>query len=276
MKRLYIIALLALIFDFSFSQTRVNTLSASLTGNNRLSVVKGSIVIPTWHEKNFWSLYDKYFNNAVSLSSVSYRSLRSFAIARNAESNEVFESGRSMISNREQWLKMLEKYYNEVASDFNGVIALQFLQAESLLDMMECAHIYEQTEWKDFRFHESTINAEIKAAKHNTIRRAVSLTPDKAEAFWRIYFSYEEECNALLGDNYSIVSLYAVEPSDFTPGLSKRLGYDFLHMLQRENRLKEKYFLKMSEAVGPVLASRFLAWEDYYSLTSKLYAWAED
>lgn len=276
MKRLYIIALLALIFDFSFSQTRVNTLSASLTGNNRLSIVKGSIVIPTWHEKNFWSLYDKYFNNAVSLSSVSYRSLRSFAIARNAESNEVFESGRSMISNREQWLKMLEKYYNEVASDFNGVIALQFLQAESLLDMMECAHIYEQTEWKDFRFHESTINAEIKAAKHNTIRRAVSLTPDKAEAFWRIYFSYEEECNALLGDNYSIVSLYAVEPSDFTPGLSKRLGYDFLHMLQRENRLKEKYFLKMSEAVGPVLASRFLAWEDYYSLTSKLYAWAED
>jgi hypothetical protein len=116
---------------------------------------------------------------------------------------------------------------------------------------------------------------QLKEAKHNTIRSALSLTDDKAEAFWKVYTRYEEECDALLGEDYSIIGLYAVEPSDFTPGLSKRLGYDFLQLMQRETKLKEKYFRAMNEAVGSSLASRFLAWEDYYSLLSKMYAWAE-
>ncbi len=276
MKRLYIIALLTLATSYVFSQSRVNAFTASLNNSNRLSIVKSSITIPAWHEKSFWSLYEDYLDDCISVSSVNYRSLTSLAHIHNAPVNEAFEYGRDMIANREQWLKMLEKYYGEVAAGFNGVIAMQFLQAEALLDMMACTNVYEQTEWKKFRFHEDVLDAEIRAAKHNTIRRAVSLAPDKAEGFWKVYFAYEEEANALLGESYSIISLYSIEPTDFTPGLSKRLGYDFLHMLQRENHLKEKYFMKMNDAVGPVLASRFLAWEDYYSLISKMYAWAED
>jgi hypothetical protein len=45
--------------------------------------------------------------------------------------------------------------------------------------------------------------------------------------------------------------------------------------MEREVKLKEKYFLEMNAAVGPTLAARFLAWEDYYSVVAKMHAWAE-
>ena len=57
--------------------------------------------------------------------------------------------------------------------------------------------------------------------------------------------------------------------------LAKRLGNDLLQVMEREIRLKERYFLEMNAIVGSVPAARFLAWEDYYSVVCKMYAWAE-
>lgn len=276
MKRLTFIALFFIAIP-GFCQTRTGVYFASLSGSDRLSIVKNSINVPAWHEKTFWHLYEDYLNEANEVSSLTYRSLTDLALVdQRFSEQEAFENAHEMILNRYELLKTRERYYAEIGSAFNGVIALQFLQAESLLDMMECTRIYEATEWKKFRFPSQAMNVtQLKEAKHNTIRSALALTEDKSEAFWKVYTRYEEECDALLGENYSIISLYAVEPSDFTPGLSKRLGYDFLHLMQRETKLKEKYFLTMNQAVGASLASRFLAWEDYYSLLSKMYAWAE-
>jgi hypothetical protein len=278
MKRSIIIGLISVLAISGFSQKRAGVFTASITGTDRLSIIKNSVSVPSWHEKNFWPLYENYLNEVKEVSSFNYRTLTGMAkMDKNSNDKESFEYTHKMLVHRQEFFKVLEQYYGEMGSAFNGVIALQFLQAESLLDMMECTRIYEESTWKNFRFHAKALQTpQVRAAKHNTIRLAVSLSPDKAEAFWKIYFRYEEECGALLGEDYSIISLYAVEPSDFTPGLSKRLGYDFLRLMQRENKLKEKYFLIMNQAVGASLASRFLAWEDYYSLVSKMYAWVEN
>jgi hypothetical protein len=116
---------------------------------------------------------------------------------------------------------------------------------------------------------------QFKAAKRNTISKALPLTEGESSKFWTVYSQYEDECDALLGGDYSIVALYAGDASDFTPALAKRLGNEFLQVIERESKLKEKYFEKMNEAVGSSVAARFLAWEDYYSLVSKMYAWAD-
>jgi hypothetical protein len=71
------------------------------------------------------------------------------------------------------------------------------------------------------------------------------------------------------------VGYYAVEASDYTPAIAKHLGYDFLNVMKRELKLKEKYFIKINSEMGASLATRFLAWEDYYSLVNKMYAWAD-
>jgi hypothetical protein len=278
MKRIGTIVLLTVGVAFSaFSQHGKGTLVASASGIDRLSIVKNSISIPAWHEKTFWSVYEDYLGNVGEVSLLSYRSLENLArVDKNTGGAEIFEQAQRMINDRRDLLTLRERYFSQIGTGFNGIIALQFLQTEALLDMMESSRIYEQTGWRNFRFHPRALNeAQFRQAKHNTIRAALVPAPAETDAFWNIYTRYEEECDALLGEDYSMISLYAGEPSDFTPAIAKRLGNDFLQVMQRELKLKEKYFLEMNRAVGPSLAARFLAWEDYYSLVSKMYAWAE-
>lgn len=279
MERIGIIASLMVVVAFSASgQHAQGTLvAASVSGVDRLSIVKNSISIPAWHEKSFWSVYEDYLGNVNEVSTQGYRSLETLAEAdKNTNGAEAFELGQQMINDRRDLLALRERYYKQIGSGFNGIIALQFLQAEALLDMMESCRIYEQTHWSDFRFHPKALNpSQFKKAKHNTIHAALTPSAEEADAFWEVYDRYEEECDALLGEDYSLISLYAGDPSDFTPAIAKRLGNDFLSVMQRELKLKEKYFVEMKQVVGPSLATRFLAWEDYYSLVSKMYAWAE-
>jgi hypothetical protein len=156
------------------------------------------------------------------------------------------------------------------------VVALQFLQTEAMMDMLESARIYSESPWQDFRFHSQSLpTSQIIEAKHNTMASALSIPADKEVAFWHLYKQYEEECDAVLGEAYNVYSLFASDASDFTPALAKRLGYDLLHVMEREVKLKERYFLEMNAVVGSSLAARFLAWEDYYSIISKMYAWAD-
>jgi hypothetical protein len=48
----------------------------------------------------------------------------------------------------------VQKQYAETGAANNGVIVLQFLQTEVLLDMLESGLIYEQTPLKYFYFHQ--------------------------------------------------------------------------------------------------------------------------
>jgi hypothetical protein len=141
---------------------------------------------------------------------------------------------------------------------------------------MESCRIYETTSLKQFRFHPKLLSSsELKSAKYNTISKALKFTPDEASAFYTIYARYEEECEALLGEDYSLIGFYAGEASDYTPAIAKRLGYDFLNVMKREMKVKEKFFKEISSKISPSLAVRFFAWEDYYSLVSKMHAWAD-
>jgi hypothetical protein len=252
-------------------------LNASISGTDRMTVIKNSIVIDEWHEKSFWPLYGKYASKVEGVSMQAYRTLNDFALVDKSVSDEdAYDYGMRLISFRYELLTILQQYYAEIGLEFNGIVALQFLQTEALLDMMESTRIYETTPLKKFRFHPKLMSSsELKSAKYNIISKALSLTPEEAPGFYAIYARYEEECDALLGEDYSLVGFYAGEASDYTPAIAKHLGYDFLNVMKRELKLKEKYFVKLNSEMGSSLATRFLAWEDYYSLVNKMYAWAD-
>lgn len=260
-----------------FGQHATNTLALSVSGNDRISVVKSSVKLAEWHEKAFWPVYEKYLNDAVKVYSLTYRSLHDLSETKaSANDQEAFDNGWKLLTYRNDELALRKKYYQEVAAILNGVVALQFLQTEAMMDMLESADIYNKSEWGKYRFHEQSMPPEkVKEARHNTLAAALSLPADKEALFWTEYEKYEEESNALLGEAYSVYSLFASDAADFTPALAKRLGNDLLRVMEREVRLKERYFLEMNAIVGSTLAARFLAWEDYYSLVSKMYAWAD-
>lgn len=261
-----------------FGQHAKNTLAMTVSGTDRISVVKSSVQLAEWHEKSFWPLYEKYLTDATEVYSLTYRYLQELADTdASVDEQLAFENGWNLLVHRNEELQLRKKYYQEVGAILNGVVALQFLQTEAMMDMLESSDIYRKSGWQKFRFHAQAMSDDkVKKAKHNTLALALSLPADKKDIFWNLYSKYEEESDALLGEAYSVYGLFASDAADFTPALAKRLGHDLLHIMEREVRLKERYFLEMNALVGSSIAARFLAWEDYYSLVSKMHAWAEN
>ena len=277
MKKLCCILILCSIVSEGFGQHAKNTLALSVSGKDRLSVVKSSVHLAEWHEKSFWPLYEKYMSDAAKVYSDTYRSLKDLAETdAKAAEEDAFAHGWNLLTSRNDELELRKKYYQEVGAVLNGVVALQFLQTEAMMDMLESTRIYSNSPLGEYRFHgQSMAEDEVKDAKHNVLAAALSIPAEKKEAFWSVYSKYEDESDALLGEAYSVYTLFASDAADFTPALAKRLGNDLIHVMERELRLKERYFLEMNSIVGSSLAARFLAWEDYYSLVSKMYAWAD-
>ena len=50
-----------------YAQHAKNTLAMTVSGTDRISVVKSSVRLAEWHEKSFWPLYEKYLADATPL-----------------------------------------------------------------------------------------------------------------------------------------------------------------------------------------------------------------
>ena len=250
---------------------------ASYTGPDKIAIAKSSIEIPAWHERSFWRVYEDYIAQSHDIEANNQRSLISIAsLSEDISDDDALLAGQNLLAHSYEMLSIQKRYYREIAETLNGVIAMQFLQTELLFDLMESSKIYESGRWKTYRFHPNSVAPEqLKRAKYNSIQNAMQLDATKKTAFMGVYLRYEDEVDAMLGEEYSVIGLYAGEPTDYTPALAKRLGSDLLELRERELKLKEKYFLQMKNTVGAKLAAKFLGWEDYYSSVSKMYAWAD-
>ncbi len=261
---------------WAFAQEATTSL-ISYSGNEKLAIARNSIEIPSWHEKTFWPIYENYLKTASQFSSESGRLKKSLAaISSSTSPEDAATVAEKLIELEHKALANKRDYYQKIADELNGIVSLQFLQGEIVMDMMEAANAYENSPIQKFKFHPAiTSEEQFTAAKHNTITRALGLTKHNDFYFWNTYNKYEQEVSNVLGEEYSLISYYAGDPTDFTPALSKRIGQDALAILEREIKLKEKYYLQLKEQMGPVLAARFLAWEDYYAVVSKMHAWAD-
>lgn len=276
MKRAFLAVIAVCMTLFATAQEATTSL-ASYTSTNKLAIVKNSIDVPAWHEKTFWPLYEDYLAASGKISSQTDRLRKSIAGITATTSNEdASTSAENFLRSEAQSIATKREYYQKISSEINGNISLQFLQSEVVMDMMESSNAYDESALKKFRFHPNITSTEqFRLAKHNMIRKALNLTKDNEYFFWNVYNQYEEDVDNLLGEEYSLISYYANEPTDFTPALAKRMGHDILAIMEREIKLKEKYYQRLKENMGPVTAGKFLAWEDYYSVVSKMYAWAD-
>jgi hypothetical protein len=270
-----ILLVLSLVTFSTHGQLTETAFVSTVANDNRMSLVKANIPLSEWHEKSFWAQYNDY---RIKMQDVS--SLTSLAIQkllqpdRVVDNSDAFDDACNLITYRFNELAVKRQYFIEISHEHNGIIALQFLQTESMLDMTESARIYQGSSLRTFRFLPKVFSvATLKQAKYNTITKALALSTKEAALFLSIYSSYEQECEDILGQEYDIYELFAVEASDFTPALSRSQGYDLLTLMNREIKLKEKYFTIMNASVGASLAARFLVWEDYYSIICKMQAW---
>jgi len=260
----------------SFAQHGQGTITSSLSEGDRLSLVKTSIELPSWHEKTFWPVYESYLQKIQESSTSAYRTLTDLTSASQLASDEANNIAENLFAFRYKELEHMREYYQRIGAEFNGVIALQFLQTEVMIDMVETSKIYDRSRWRNFKYYPTaTAYEHFMEGKHNTMRKALSIPDDQLMSFWDLYAKYEEDSNAYLGENYDMLSQYAGAATDYTPALAKRLGYGMLNVLERDTKLKEKYYIQMREQFGANIAADFLAWEDYFSLLCKMHSWVE-
>lgn len=276
MKILTLFSLLLVVVNSTFAQSSKHSATASLSSVDRLAIVKNSIELTEWHEKSFWAQYNTYLTKMQDVTANTYGSMEELAnVSKSMDSAQSSVRANRMLKLRRDELEVLKSSYFEIGRDHNGVIALQFLQTETQLDIMECLNIYEHTYLRAFRLNPGFLApTKMIAAKYNVISKAIGLTAEEAEVFFPVYTRYQLESDDVLGRDYSLYELFAGPASDYPPGLAKRLGYDLLIVMQRELNLKEKYYAEISRVAGHSVAARFLAWEDYYSVVCKMTLWA--
>src|SRR5690606_19801657 len=122
-----------------------------------------------------------------------------------AAETTAFENASNLLTYRKEEIELRKKYYREMGAILNGVIAMQFLQTEAMMDMLESASIYSRTDWEKYRFHAHSLpNDQVAKAKSNTLEAALNIPYDRKDAFWSLYRKYEVESNALMGEAYDI------------------------------------------------------------------------
>jgi hypothetical protein len=270
-----LVFLCALAFS-SYSQSPEASFVSSISNDTKMNFIKADISLSEWHEQSFWAQYSNYLGKVQSVSALTYGALQKLALPTNNKTEDnVFEDVCTLFAYRFNELAIKREYFVEISHEHNGLIGLQFLQTEMMFDMMECVQIYDASSLQKFRFLPKAFSgAKLKQAKYNTITRALSLTPKEATLFFPLYSRYEQECEDLMGEQYDLYELFSIDATDLTPAICKNHGFNLLTLMDREIKLKEKYFTEMSNVVGSSLAARFFSWEDYYSIMCKMYIWA--
>jgi hypothetical protein len=277
MKSLTLLTIFVFVALCVFAQPSRSAYVSSVSTIDRLALVKNSVELSEWHETSFWAQYNDYLTKTQELATHAFISVQELTtVERQTDTAEARHRVERMFTLAYDEISAMAEHYKEIGREHNGVIALQFLQTETQLDLMERLAIYDATALKKFRLSPALVGKKkVVEKKYNVLSKALELTPEEAQIFYPIYSQYQADCAEILSADYSIYELFAGNAADYSPALAKRLGYDLLTLTKRELELKEKYYNEFAALSGPMLAARFLAWEDYYSLVCKMTVWAE-
>jgi len=277
MKAPLLSIILCLFLTEAYCQNAYYVPVASNADNDRTTLIRNSVSVSEWHEKSFWSLYDRYSDDVGTVSLTMRQSVDSLLNTPVGQSQIEFALASQILTNQHRIHELQRHYFSEMNTTLSGITALEFLQTELIMDVLDNLKLYERDSSRGYKFYPWLYAPEkVTYAKRDAITRALQLKPDEAPAFFAVYGHYEKECDDLLGENYNLFELFNESPEDFSPGIAKVQGSNLLQLLQRENTLKEQYFMEMNKIGGASLAARFVLWEDYYSTVNKMYALYND
>lgn len=92
---------------------------------------------------------------------------------------------------------------------------------------------------------------------------ALSLSTEEADKFWPVWDQYREDRKSISNERMRLIKDYGDNYSNITNDKAKELALGTLKNDAALNKLKSKYFKKMSKAVSPLRAAQFLQLENY-------------
>lgn len=272
---IYFAATMVVASGFSFAQSPESVIVASIRDTSPVEPRPNAVEsLDAWRDQTFWKLYDSYRDKTLTVTIREHEAVQMLSYSgKETPSDDALLNGVRMIGSSLDKLIVKCQHFSELSNEQNGIYALRFLQTALMLDMVERSQIYEQSDLIDHHFvPDSIASHERWKEKFAVMAKALALSPKEEKEFMPIFLRFDQECEDVVGAQYHAYRVYANEATDFTPALARRHGFDLLDVVEREIRLKEKYFNEINAALGASIAARFLAWEDYYSIQCKLRA----
>lgn len=99
---------------------------------------------------------------------------------------------------------------------------------------------------------------DIRAGRTGMVAASMRLTPEQQDKFWPIYREYADEQEALLDRRIAMLQEFARNVDDMDDKTALSIARQSFSIQRSRLERRERYFERMSEALGPVLAARFL------------------
>lgn len=112
--------------------------------------------------------------------------------------------------------------------------------------------------------------SDFRTQKVAIVTAAMQLDEAQSSTFWPVYREYQAELTALWDRRLAGIKEYADRYQTMTDEKAKDLAQRALRLEEDGVKLRRKYFDRMSKALSPVIAARFLQVENQIDLLVRL------
>lgn len=99
---------------------------------------------------------------------------------------------------------------------------------------------------------------DIRTGKMGMIASAMDLTREQQEKFWPLYRQYADEQEKLLDKRIAMLQDFVGNYDTMSDEAANSIAEQSFAIQRARTDRRERYFVKMSEILGPVLAARFI------------------
>jgi len=114
----------------------------------------------------------------------------------------------------------------------------------------------------NIRAYVELLRSDVKSVKTAILTDTMQLNDDQAAKFWPIYRAYDLELQTLNDQKLAGIQEYAKNYGTLTDEKADELAKLALDLENKRNDLKKKYYEKVREQLGGVVAARFLQVEN--------------
>ena len=120
----------------------------------------------------------------------------------------------------------------------------------------------EETKEANLKTYIDLLRKDLKRDKVVILTELMELSPEEGAKFWPVYNEYDKALVKLTDERIALIRMYAENYASLSDQKVTQIATGLLDLEGRRNQLKKQYFQRMSQAMTPKVAARFLQIEN--------------
>src|SRR5271165_2897692 len=116
----------------------------------------------------------------------------------------------------------------------------------------------QQTQEANLKAYISLMRQDVKKDKVSILTELMDLGPDQAARFWPVYNEYDKALTALADERIAYIRLYADNHSALSEEMATKIAMGMMDVEARRVDVRKQYFTRVSQALTPKDAARWL------------------